>query len=118
MLRKLWQRLRGAGRLIDGVWLDGAAQSLLIAVHEGWLLRSERDLEGNKRYVLQKAGMVERPVARSVVLALRAHGLLETNHKFPAAVFLLTSKGSAVAATLAGTDGSHPVSARNFSRRD
>lgn len=117
MWRKLIQQWRGHGRSVGGVWLDAAAQHVLVAVHEGWALRSQRDLEGNKRYLLQQAGAEEQPVARDVVLYLREHGLLETNHKFPAATFLLTSKGSTAAAELAGTAGSHPVSARNFTRR-
>lgn len=105
--------LRARGKWVDGVWLSAEQQKTLIAIHQGIALRSQRDIEGKKIYELRGESSVE-PVALKTVLGLRKKGLVETNHKFPSATFLLTTHGEQIAAQLTGEQGSNPVSARDF----
>lgn len=104
------------GKSIDGLWLTDEQQSVLAAIFNGAALRSHRDLEGNKHYALYALDGDERRIGRKTVLDLRNKRLLETNHKFPSATFLLTSRGNAVAAQLSSGDGTNPLTARDFIR--
>ena len=111
----LWNKLRGNGAWIDGVWLSDEQQMILVAVFQGAALRSHRDLEGNKMYLLHFGEEGEkREIGRNTTLNLRKKRLIETNHKFPSATFLLTTRGNAIAAKLADGRGSNPLSARDF----
>lgn len=113
----LWNFLRAKGNWVDGIWLTDQQQQLLIAVFQGAALRSQRDIEGGKVYELR--GEAERQsVSRKVVLDLRKKRLIETNHKFPSATFLLTTEGLHIAAQLTNGQGSNPVSARDFVQKD
>lgn len=112
---KLWQMLRGKGAWIDGVWLNDEQQMILAAVFQGAALRSHRDLEGNKVYLLHFGeGEEKREIGRKATLDLRTKRLIETNHKFPSATFLLTTRGNTIGAKLANGKGSNPTSARDF----
>ena len=84
------------GKWIEGVRLSEEQQHTLIAVYQGAALRSQRDIEGGKRFELRKETDAT-PVSRSTILDLRTKGLIETNHKFPSATFLLTTAAEATA---------------------
>ena len=51
---KLWHKLRGKGKAVDGVWLTDEQQTVLVAIFNGAALRSHRNLEGEKRYLLHQ----------------------------------------------------------------
>ena len=110
---KIWRLLRGQGKWVNGVWLPEEQQQTLTAVYSGLALRSQRDIEGNKRYELRSESAAQ-PVSRETVLGLRKKRLIETNHKFPSATFLLTTAGEQIAARLAGQNDAPPLSARDF----
>jgi hypothetical protein len=81
--------------------LRRAEKAVLHALISGQRLRSQRDLDGDKRYALYALDATPpQPVAHAVVERLAALGLIESNHKFPAATYLLTVKGEQVAAAL------------------
>lgn len=114
---KLWNFLRAKGSWVDGVWLTNKQQQIVIAVFQGSALRSQRDIEGGKIYEL-RGKTSSQPIPRKIVLDLRKKRLIETNHKFPSATFLLTTDGLKIAAQLTNSQGSNPVSARDFVRKD
>ncbi len=60
----------------------------------GELLRSHRDIEGNKAFRLHQIGDQWRPVSADDVHKLRAAGLIDSNKKFPVATFWLTEAAS------------------------
>ncbi len=112
-----WNFLRARGNWIDGVWLTDGQQQILIAVFQGAALRSQRDIEGGKIYEL-RGELEAQPIPRKTVLDLRKKRLIETNHKFPSATFLLTSHGKQIAAQLTNGQGSNPVSASDFVQKE
>lgn len=113
---KLRDLLRGKGKVVAGLWISAEQQVVLAAVFNGSALRSHRDLEGNKCYLLHTENTKAVKIGRQSILDLRNKRLLETNHKFPSATFLLTSRGNAVAAQLSDDAGSNPLTARGFIR--
>ncbi len=96
--------------------LNRQQQHVLTAVAAGAALRSQRDLEGNKRYELRWPDGRTEQVARPLVLSLRNRRLIETNHKFPSATFLLTERGSAIAARLTPENDNRPLGSSAFLR--
>ena len=73
-------------------------KQLLQAMAAGAMLKVHRTVDGGKVYRLHPlsvaAGVL---VAEADVTRLQEFGLVESNMKFPAAVFLLTEKGLALA---------------------
>ncbi|MCC6166493.1 MAG: hypothetical protein IT329_04625 [Caldilineaceae bacterium] len=96
--------------------LSAAEKAVLAALVSGSRLQSHRHLDGRKEYALHTLDDTRRPVAVAVVERLRDHGLIQSNMKFPAATYLLTSQGQQVANTLTPA-ALHPLTARTFSRR-
>jgi hypothetical protein len=109
---KIWDSWRKAGvGLLEGMgWfgsfpfllrLTVAERVLLTAVANGNTLKSHRDLDGNKQYKLWSAEpeAVPQDVPFALVQRLLAKKLLTTNQKFPAATFLLTTKGKKLVAS-------------------
>ncbi len=73
--------------------LSAAQTRILLALANGGVLKSQRDLEGAKTYRLHLPhGSVE-GVRRSTIEALWNRGLLGTNQKFPVATYWLTDQG-------------------------
>ncbi|MEM7800082.1 MAG: hypothetical protein AAF633_12895 [Chloroflexota bacterium] len=68
-------------------------RKLLEKIAAGGTLKSHRDINGIKKYVLYNRGHVEEAVSYNLVQALLRKNLLTTNQKVPAATFLLTTKG-------------------------
>ena len=104
------------GEAVAGIWLTAEQKYVLKALFNGAALRSHRDLEGNKCYLLHTSEREKVNIGRKSILNLRKKRLLETNHKFPSATFLLTSQGNTVAAQLSDGTGSNPLTARGFIR--
>lgn len=77
-------------------WPSAAELALLRKIAEGYLLKSHRDLDGQKVYKLWPPAGVEEIVAYPLVQKLLAQKLITTNQKFPAATFLLTTKGKKI----------------------
>lgn len=76
-------------------WITAKQKQLMIRIAAGWTLKSHRYLDGEKLYRLyppEPEGEPEEVAFRDVQKLLRKR-LLTTNQKFPAATFLLTTKG-------------------------
>ena len=67
--------------------------ALLQKIAAGYLLKSHRDIDGQKVYKLWSPAGVEEIVPYPLVQQLLSQKLITTDQKFPAATFLLTSKG-------------------------
>jgi len=81
--------------------LSEAHKQLLSALARGSRLQDHRDLDGGKVYKLHALDDAsEVLIAASSVAYLQRHKLIESNMKFPAATYLLTDRGAAIAATL------------------
>jgi hypothetical protein len=80
--------------------LSKAQREVLRALVQGCTLKSHRYLDGTKVYKLHPLDGPAQTVQRPTVDALRAHGLIQGNHKFPAATYLLTNQGREIAAAL------------------
>jgi hypothetical protein len=83
--------------------LSSAQQHLLRNMGNGDVLKVHRTVDGAKHFRLHPlAGGEPEEVQAATVETLQRAGLLESNLKFPAAVFLLTARGVALAAELTG----------------
>ena len=80
-------------------------EDVLRALAEGWLLKSHRYLDGTKVFRLHPLTGDPVTVDARVVEALVKRQLVTSNQKFPAATYLLTEKGRALAASLKALDG-------------
>lgn len=74
---------------------DKAHRRVLLAMCGAALLKSHRDLDGNKVYKLHLLDGREEIVAWKVVEELTARGFIDSNKKFPAATYWLTDRGKA-----------------------
>jgi hypothetical protein len=86
------------------MWLSSEHRSVLQSLASGSTLKAHRTLDGAKVYKLHP--LTDDPptlIADPVVEYLRKHRLIDSNMKFPAAVYLLTDKGAALAVTLLAT---------------
>lgn len=72
-------------------------QQILDAMGQGWTLKSHRFLDGAKVYRLHSLDGEIRQASAAAVEALLQQGLIQSNQKFPAATFLLTETGRALA---------------------
>ncbi len=92
--------------------LRPAEQSVVRLLAQGWTLKSHRNLDGDKDYVLHPLddGFAQEVTAATVRALLEA-GLVDSNKKFPAATYLLTERGKALAA---GDDEQGPLTARGW----
>lgn len=93
--------------------LSKAQAEVLRALVKGCLLKSHRYLDGTKSYSLHPLDGPPQAVRRTTIAALKARGLIHSNQKFPAATYLLTDKGKALALTLHESP-LPPVSTQNF----
>ena len=96
--------------------LSATHKHILGELARGSRLQDHRDLEGGKLYKLHSldnAGGIA--IAAASVAYLQRHKLIESNMKFPAATYLLTDKGAAIAAPLT-TGQNLPLASRNYTR--
>jgi len=85
---------------------------VLAALADGAVLKVHRSLDGDKLHRLHPLDdSAAQPVHEQTIASLLHQGLLESNMKFPAATFLLTDKGLAVAQRLSANTTT-PVSIR------
>jgi len=98
--------------------LTAGEAALLVALVSGQHLKTHRTLDGAKISKLHRAdGSTVRTVPAAVVQRLVKRGLLAGNMKFPAAVYLLTEQGAAVAASLSDDDAASPLTVRTPPQR-
>ena len=93
--------------------LEPAQAALLMKLQQGTVLKVHRTVDGDKVYRLHQAGAPDQEIEPALVAALTDRDLLQSNMKFPAATFLLTDKGVAVARQLSGATGA-PMGPRNY----
>ena len=91
--------------------LSKAQVKVLQALITGSTLKSHRYLDGEKVYKLHPLAGQPKPIERKTVDFLKQHQLIDSNKKFPAATYILTERGKAVAMSLTQPD-SVPLSAR------
>lgn len=72
--------------------LDESHRQVLKAMAQGHLLRSHRDLEGRKAYLLHPLEGPPVPIAPALVERLCELELIDSNKKFPVATYWLTAK--------------------------
>ncbi len=105
---RLTQRRKGAKDE-----LEPAQAALLTKLQQGAVLKVHRTVDGDKVHRLHQAGAPDQEIEPALVVALTDRDLLQSNMKFPAATFLLTDKGVAVARQLSGATGA-PMGPRNY----
>ena len=66
---------------------------MMVEIAGGRILKSQRDMDGGKVYYFMGEDDGREIVAYGVVQRLLDKKLITTNQKFPAATFLLTTKG-------------------------
>ncbi len=70
---------------------------ILHAILDGATLKVHRTMDGAKTHLLHPLTGPAEPVDPAAVEALRQRGLIASNMKFPAATYVLTERGIAVA---------------------
>lgn len=95
--------------------LRPAEQAVVRLLAQGWTLKSHRNLDGEKDYLLHPldSGPAQE-VAAGTVRALLDAGLIDSNKKFPAATYLLTERGKTLAAGLGAGGDEGPLTARGW----
>lgn len=88
-LSKWINRVRGRAAV------SAEGKRLLLAIAQGWTLKSHRYLDGQKEYKLWSPEGETEEIAYELVQSLIDQKFITTNQKFPAATFLLTNKGKA-----------------------
>jgi hypothetical protein len=96
--------------------LSAEAENVVARLAAGWALKSHRYLDGRKEYRLHPLDDgAPQGVALQTVRQLQRRRLIHSNMKFPAASYLLTERGQAVAAQLGATDGdARALTSRNW----
>lgn len=77
-----------------------AHHHILQALRHGATLKTHRYMDGRKICRLHPLDGPPETIPRAAVDDLKEYGLIESNKKFPAATYLLTSKGRRIAKTL------------------
>ncbi len=90
-------------------------KKVLQSLANGSTLKAHRTLEGEKVYKLHLLDEVEPEIVDPKIAEyLLRYQLIASNMKFPAAVYLLTDQGMALAATW-GALTTHPLTTRHYS---
>ena len=77
-------------------------QSLLVALIAGAVLKAHRTLDGTKVHKLHRLDHLPMVVDERTIRRLETKHLIQSNMKFPAATYLLTEAGMALARELSG----------------
>jgi hypothetical protein len=72
--------------------LSAEERRVIAAMAEGSLLRSHRNMDGGKSFLLHSSQGDATPVTAAVVRRLSARGLIGDNKKFPVATYWLTGR--------------------------
>lgn len=94
------------------ILLGPPSRRLLTALAKGATLKAHRYESGDKSFQLHPLEGAPLSIPRRVIDRLEQAGLIESNMKFPAAVYLLTEQGRDAAARIAG----HPVRSLGVNR--
>lgn len=102
-------------RSLPSTRLSDEQAALIVALLQGAVLKVHRTLDGEKIYRLQpgQTGAAAQTIAPVLADRLVGLDLLQSNMKFPAATFLLTEAGVALARQLSGAANT-PVGPRNY----
>lgn len=95
MMMNWWHKFRTA---VGRQALPPDEIDLMVHLAQGWTLKSHRFLDGRKMYKLYAPDGQSCQLTYALVQNLLRRKLITTNQKFPAATFLLTNKGQAIAA--------------------
>ena len=93
--------------------LSPAEEAVLRAIAQGGTLKTHRSMDGEKISQLHPLDAPAYDVDPEVVSSLKRRKLIRSNMKFPAATYLLTDRGRAVATKLADLDGD-PLGPHNY----
>ncbi len=94
--------------------LSAAHTQIIGELARGSRLQDHRNLDGDKVYQLHPLGAALSVVIDAALMAdLQRHHLLASNMKFPAATYLLTDKGMALAKSLTSLE-TLPLGAKNY----
>ena len=93
--------------------LSPGEETVLRAVAQGGTLKTHRSMDGEKLSKLHPLSAPAFAVDPAVVDALKRRKLIRSNMKFPAATYLLTDRGRAVASGL-GDGDSAPLGPHNY----
>jgi hypothetical protein len=95
--------------------LRPAEQAVIRLLAQGWTLKSHRNLDGDKSYLLHPLdGGAPQDVTAEAVRALLDAGLIDSNKKFPAATYLLTERGKTLAEEMDAPKGEGPLTSRGW----
>lgn len=72
---------------------DKEKNRILLAIANGQLLKSQRDVDGQKFFILYALDGNPQLIDSGIINRLRAEGLIDSNKKFPVATFWLTQRG-------------------------
>ena len=86
---------------------------LLADLAHGSTLKSHRDLEGVKKYVLHHLDDTQELIDDAIVAHLKQQQMIDSNKKFPAETYILTQHGHTIATELIHAEP-QPLSSRNF----
>ena len=117
-MKNFFAQYHRRGKWVGRQWLTATQIDVLTALIQGWSLRSHRDLEGSKRYELRSLANETKIVLHKTVTTLRRKRLIETNHKFPSATYLLTGHGNQLAKLLHDDPSQTPLTAQRFAEND
>ncbi len=84
--------------------LSAEAEQVIRLMATGGTLKAHRSVDGEKAARLHPLYGPSIDVSPTAMVQLKQHRLLDSNMKFPAATYLLTPKGKALAAELADGD--------------
>jgi len=81
-------------------------KQILIALAEGRILKTHRDINGKKTVRLHSLDDHDdfEVIPRAAIDLLKEHGLIDSNKKFPAATYFLTEYGKDVTQSLTGEE--------------
>lgn len=72
-------------------------REILEALADGWVLKSRRELNGNKEFLLQFSNDQSKKINPKMIQKLREKRLIDSNKKFPVSTFWLTELGQEMA---------------------
>lgn len=89
------------------------SERILAALATGSTLKSHRNIDGDKQFILHHIDGTSQPLERTDVDSLKHCLAIDSNKKFPAETYLLTQRGQDMAMRITQQE-SQTLSARNF----
>lgn len=113
MMRNWLTQLSGVLRNLVSSRLHPNSERILVALATGSTLKSHRNIEGDKQFILHHIDGTSQPLDLTDVDPLKRCAAIDSNKKFPAETYLLTQCGRELVQHIVGID-SRTLSARNF----